>query len=194
MSFNVADFRASLTYDGARAALFDILLTPPPIVQVADVVPQLTFKARTTSLPGDTVSSINVDYFGRQIKVAGTRTFPDWSITVINDEDFVIRNTMERWMSLINYHVGNIRDPEFIRAADYQTNILVSQYAKTKEMIKQYNIVGAFPVDVAAIDLDWASGDVIEEFSITFAYQWWESLIGAGQVSLGPALDTTDTV
>lgn len=194
MSFNVADFRASLTYDGARAALFDILLTPPPIVQIADVVPQLTFKARATSLPGDTVSSINVDYFGRQIKVAGTRTFPDWSITVINDEDFVIRNTMERWMSLINYHVGNLRDQAFIRAADYQTNILVSQYAKTGEMIKQYNIVGAFPTDVAAIDLDWASGDVIEEFSITFAYQWWESLIGPGQQSLGPALDTTDTV
>ena len=193
MPFNVGIFRESLTYDGARAALFDVTLIPPPVVQVADVVPQITFKARATSLPGDAVSSINVDYFGRQIKVAGTRTFPDWSITVINDEDFVIRNTFERWMSLINSHVGNLRDVAFLQSVDYQTNVLVSQYAKTGELIKQYNIVGAFPVDVAAIDLDWASGDVIEEFGITFAYQWWESLIGAGQVSLGPATDTTDT-
>ena len=37
-------------------------------------------------------------------------------------------------------------------------------------------IYGAFPVDVAAIDLDWASGDQIEEYGVTFAYQWWESV------------------
>ena len=61
-------------------------------------------------------------------------------------------------------------------SAEYQTNAVVRQYAKTGEIIKTYNFVGIFPTDVAAIDLDWASGDQIEEFGITFAYQWWESL------------------
>ena len=121
-------------------------------------------------------SSINVNYFGREIKVAGTRTFPDWSITVINDEDFLIRNTFERWMSSINSHVNNLRSPTMAVSAEYQTNAVVRQYAKTGDIIKTYNFVGIFPTDVAAIDLDWASGDQIEEFGITFAYQWWESL------------------
>ena len=176
MPFNVQNFRASLVTDGARAALFDVSLVVPPVVALPGVTENIVFKARATSLPGDSVSSINVNYFGREIKVAGTRTFPDWSITVINDEDFLIRNTFERWMSSINSHVNNLRSPAMAVSAEYQTNAVVRQYAKTGEIIKTYNFVGIFPTDVAAIDLDWASGDQIEEFSITFAYQWWESL------------------
>ena len=176
MPFNVQNFRASLVTDGARAALFDVSLVVPPVVALPGVTENIVFKARATSLPGDSVSSINVNYFGREIKVAGTRTFPDWSITVINDEDFLIRNTFERWMSSINSHVNNLRSPTMAVSAEYQTNAVVRQYAKTGEIIKTYNFVGIFPTDVAAIDLDWASGDQIEEFGITFAYQWWESL------------------
>ena len=176
MPFNVQNFRASLVTDGARAALFDVSLVVPPVVALPGVTENIVFKARATSLPGDSVNSINVNYFGREIKVAGTRTFPDWSITVINDEDFLIRNTFERWMSSINSHVNNLRSPAMAVSAEYQTNAVVRQYAKTGEIIKTYNFVGIFPTDVAAIDLDWASGDQIEEFGITFAYQWWESL------------------
>ena len=175
-NFNVQDFRTSLAFDGARPSLFNITMSCPPSVAIGNVNEQITFKARAASLPGDSVSSIVVNYFGREIKVAGTRTFPDWSITVINDEDFLIRNTFERWMSSINSHVNNLRSPAMAVSAEYQTNAVVRQYAKTGEIIKTYNFVGIFPTDVAAIDLDWASGDQIEEFGITFAYQWWESL------------------
>lgn len=176
MPFNVQNFRASLATDGARAALFDVSLIVPPVVAVPGVSEQITFKARATSLPGDNISSVNVSYFGREIKVAGTRTFPDWAITVINDEDFAIRNAMERWMSGINSHVGNLRSPAMAVSALYQTNAQVRQYAKTGEVIKTYNFVGIFPVDIADIGLDWSMGDQIEEFNISFAYQWWESI------------------
>lgn len=176
MPFNVQNFRASLATDGARSALFDVSLIVPPVVAVPGVAEQITFKARATSLPGDNISSVNVSYFGREVKVAGTRTFPDWAITVINDEDFAIRNAMERWMSGINSHVGNLRSPAMAVSSLYQTNAQVRQYAKTGEVIKTYNFVGIFPVDVADIGLDWSMGDNIEEFGITFAYQWWESL------------------
>ncbi len=39
--------------------------------------------------------------------------------------------------------------------------------------IKKYKFVGMFPIDIAAIDLDWGSNDAIEEFSVTFQYQYW---------------------
>ena len=176
MAFNVQQFRASLVADGARASLFDISMNLPPVPGIAPLVAaSITFKARATSLPGDSISSITVPYFGREIKVAGTRTFPDWSFTVINDEDFLIRNNMERWMSALNAHVANIRNPATATMAQYQADAMVTQYAKTGEIIKQYKMIGCFPTDVAAIDLDWASGDQIEEFAVTFAYQWWES-------------------
>jgi hypothetical protein len=176
MAFNVQQFRASLVNDGARASLFDITMNMPPAPGITPLTSAaITFKARASSLPGDSISSISVPYFGREIKVAGTRTFPDWSFTVINDENFLIRNNLELWMSALNAHVLNVRNPVLATMRTYQADAMVTQYAKTGEIIKQYKLIGCFPTDVSAIDLDWASGDQIEEFTATFSYQWWES-------------------
>jgi hypothetical protein len=184
MPFNVQEFRASLVTDGARASLFDVMLTFPLVAATGGNAPgvfgsaaqQVTFRARSTSLPGDSISSIGLNYFGREIKIAGNRTFPDWSFTVINDEDFTIRNSFERWMSGINSHVSNLRMPALISGdGGYQQDAVVTQYSKIGEPIKQYRIVGAFPTDVSAIDLDWGA-DNVEEFAVTFAYQWWETI------------------
>jgi hypothetical protein len=184
MPFNIQDFRASLNDDGARASLFDVSLTFPIAVGTGGTAPgtfggaqqAVTFRAKASSLPGDSMSSISVNYFGREIKVAGTRTFPDWSITLINDEDFVLRNAFERWMSGINSHVSNLRLPSMLSGdGGYQQDAIVRQYAKTGEIVKMYKMVGCFPTDISAIDLDWAA-DNIEEFGVTFAYQWWETL------------------
>lgn len=183
MAFNVQDFRASMVADGARASLFDIRLTFPLPVGTGGSAPgtfgsaqqQVTFRARASSLPGDSVTSIGVNYFGREIKLAGNRSFPDWSITVLQDEDFDLRNAFERWMSGLNSHVGNLRLPAMLQGdGGYQQDAYVTQYGKTGDILKIYKMVGCFPTDVSAIDLDWGS-DSIEEFAVTFAYQWWES-------------------
>ena len=82
-----------------------------------------------------------------------------------------------------NSHVGNLRSPAALSAASYQADALITQFGKAGNVIKMYKMVGCFPTDVAAIDLDWALGDQIEEFGVTFAYQWWESLDGSTDVS-----------
>ena len=186
MAFRLDEFRASLVTDGARPSLFEVQMVFPLITTTGGTAPgafgtasqQVTFRAKATSLPGDSLSAIPINYFGREIKVAGTRTFPDWSFTVINDEDFNIRNNFERWMSGINSHVSNLRTPSMISGdGGYQTDAYVYQFSKVGgPPIKSYKIVGCFPTDVSAIDLDWGAGDQIEEFSVTFAYQWWETL------------------
>lgn len=183
MAFNIQDFRSSMKTDGARASLFDVSMTFPLPVATGSApgssgtaAQQITFRARSTSLPGDSISAIGVNYFGREIKVAGTRSFTDWSFTVINDEDFTIRNAFERWMSGINSHVSNLRLPTMLSGdAGYQQDAFVTQYGKTGDIIKVYKLVGCFPTDVSAIDLDWGA-EGIEEFAVTFAYQWWESI------------------
>lgn len=182
MAFNVSVFRSALANDGARPSLFEVILPFPTGifgtaggVGLTSITSELSFKARATSLPGDTLSSISIPYFGREIKVAGTRTFPTWGITVINDETFNIRNNLEIWMSAINQHVSNLRAPTFNPPLAYQADATVIQYGKSGQPIKTYKLVGCFPTEVAPIDLDWASGDQIEEFGVTFEYQWWES-------------------
>jgi hypothetical protein len=176
MAFNVAEFRANMIGDGARPNLFSVTLSFPTVAENGAAAAQkTTFMAKSAQLPGSTVGNVPVFYFGRELKFAGNRSFPDWTITVINDEDFLIRNSMESWLNAINSHSGNVRNRAARAASGYTVDALVTQYGKTGENLKTYKFVGMFPLDVAPIDLDWGSNDAIEEYSITFAYQWWEA-------------------
>ena len=176
MAFDINQFRATLINDGARPSLFEVVMTLPPILGAAPITPDVMFRVKATSLPGDGVSEITIPYFGREVKVAGTRTFPNWSFTIINDEDFVARRNLEVWLTAINSHVTNLRSPAALAAFSYQADGWVRQYGKAGNVIKEYRIVGAFPTDVAPIGLDWSLGDQIEEYDVTFAYQWWEAI------------------
>ena len=178
MAFNVNQFRSTLVNDGARPSLFEVVMSLPPILGAAPLTNDIIFRVRSTSLPGDGISQIVVPYFGREIKIAGTRTFPDWSFTIIQDEDFVARKNLELWLNYINGHVTNLRNPLASAASSYQADGYVRQYGKTGTLLRMYQMVGCFPTDVAPIDLDWATGDSIEEYQVTFAYQWWQDVTG----------------
>ena len=174
MAFNVAEFRSNMVGDGARPNLFSVTLVFPTIVANGSLAGQkMTFMAKAAQLPGSSVGTVPIYYFGREMKFAGNRTFPDWSLQIINDEDFVIRNSMENWMNSLNSHQGNLRNAAANNPTSYTTEATVNQYSKTGNIIKSYKFVGMFPVDITPIDLDWGSNDTIEEYSVTFAYQYW---------------------
>ena len=175
MAFNVTEFRANLLGDGARPNLFQVSLTFPAIANSPIAGQRLSFLAKTAQLPGSTVGTAPLYYFGRELKFAGNRTFPDWSITIINDEDFNIRNAFEKWMDSLNSHSLNVRNPAAFNQLLYTSDAKVTQFSKTGAPLKTYNFVGLFPTDVSPIELDWGTNDSIEEFSVTLAYQYWES-------------------
>ena len=176
MAFNVAEFRANMIGDGARPNLFSVSLTFPTIALNSTAAGQkVTFMAKTAQLPGSTVGTVPVYYFGRELKFAGNRTFTDWTLTIINDEDFTIRNSIESWMNAMNSHASNLRNTGAASASGYTVDATVTQYGKTGGELKKYKFVGLFPVDLAPIDLDWGSNDAIEEYQTTFAYQWWQA-------------------
>jgi hypothetical protein len=176
MAFNVTEFRSNMVGDGARPNLFSVSLIFPTIATNGSLSGQkLTFMAKAAQLPGSTINQVPVYYFGREVKFAGNRSFADWSLQIINDEDFTIRNSMESWMNAINSHAGNVRNSAAQNSVGYTTDAIVTQYGKTGQPLKSYKFVGMFPLDLAPIDLDWGSNDTIEEYSVTFAYQWWET-------------------
>jgi hypothetical protein len=176
MAFNVAEFRANMIGDGARPNLFKVSLTFPAVVSNGAIAGQkVTFMAKTAQLPGSTINSFPLYYFGRELKFAGNRTFTDWTLQIINDEDFLIRNSLESWMNSINSHTTNIRNAAAVNPSNYSVDAVVTQYGKAGQELKKYKFVGLFPVDVAPIDLDWGSNDSIEEYAATFAFQYWES-------------------
>lgn len=174
MAFNVAEFRSNMIGDGARPNLFQVSLTFPSIVSNANLAGRkIQFMAKSAQLPGSSIGTVPVYYFGRELKFAGNRTFPDWSLQIINDEDFIIRNSLENWMNSINSHQGNVRNTSALNSTGYSVEATVNQYGKTGNILKSYSFVGMFPIDVSPIDLDWGSNDSIEEYSVTFAYQYW---------------------
>lgn len=192
MAFDVTQFRAALIGDGARPNLFQVELDFPDYVNNGNLAGlKSTFMVNSAQLPESNLGTAPLFYFGREVKLAGNRTYTPWTVNVINDEDFIIRNAMESWFEGINSPEGNIRD---VRAATldggYGVDARVTQYSKTGVPIKTYKFVGLFPVNISPIDLNWQSNDTIEEFSVTFDYQYWVD----GGSDLGAALALGATV
>lgn len=167
MAFNINQFKSELVGGGARPTLFQCSITNP-INSSADI--KIPFMVRAAQLPESTVGQYVVPYFGRQVKYAGDRTFAPWTVTVINDEDFAIRNAMEEWMNFINSHDSNSRGlPQ-----QYKSNAQITQFSKDGSPLRTYVFEGMFPTSIDGISMDWSQTDSIEEFSITFEYDLWK--------------------
>ena len=119
-----------------------------------------------------TVDAVNVPYFGRVVKMAGNRTFQDYEITVMNDEDWSIRTMFESWNNSINTLESNVRDSD-LDTENYKANFNVRQFDKTGNIIRSYQMLGAWPSIVSPINLDWDMANQIEVFTVNFSYDYW---------------------
>ena len=170
MAFNINEIKSQLTFGGAKASLFQVAITNPNN-GIADL--KTPFMVQAAQIPEATLGIIEIPYFGRKVKVAGDRTFGEWTVTIINDEDFLIRNAMEQWMASINSHEGNVTQLGSASASEYKNQAQITQYSKTGEPLRTYNFNGLFPTSIAAISMDWNTTDDIERFDVTFQYDWW---------------------
>ena len=174
MAFDITAFRGNLQGDGARPNLFEVSLVFPAILGYANANQKVAFMCKSASIPGSTVGTVLLQYFGREVKLAGNRTFAPWTVTILNDEDWVVRTGFEKWLNALNSHVGNQRLSGAGNSLGYTVDASVKQYAKTGgDAVATYKFVGLFPTDLSQIDLDWGSNDTIEEFTVTFDYQYW---------------------
>ena len=169
---NINDFKAKLAGGGARANQFKVTMPFPGYAQVGGEIEDLAFLCQATSIPAMTVGVVNVPFRGRNIKIAGDRTIEEWSVTVYNDTNFRLRNAFERWQNGIN----NMTDNEGLtNPVDYQVDAFVDHLDRNGNTIKSYTLRGLYPINIAAIDLNFDEATAIEEFSVTFAYQYFES-------------------
>ena len=170
---NIDDFKANLIGGGARANQFRVTITPPTGIAIGLDVRRTSYLVKSSSLPALTLTEIAIPFRGRNIYIAGDRTAPEtWSTTFLNDTDFMIRDAMERWSNGINDLADNTG---VIAPSDYQTDITVEQLDRDNKVLKQYIFRYAWPTSVAAIDLTSDQADAIEEFDITWRYQYFEA-------------------
>ena len=172
MAFNIIEIKSALQYGGARPTLFQCIITLPSTI-TGDLT-QLRFLARATQLPASNLGMIQIPYFGRKVKIAGDRTYDPWSVTIMNDEDFKIRDVIESWNYKINSPQGNIRNGNLPTEESYKADAQINQLAKDGVVLRTYNFRGIFPETVSTIDLDWNANDQIEEFQVQFQYDYFD--------------------
>ena len=168
----IDDFKAQLIGGGARANQFRVTITPPSGIATGLDVRRASFLCRASNLPAFTLPAIAVPFRGRNIYVAGDRTFEEeWSTTFLNDTDFALRTSLELWSNGIN---DLAEGTGVVAAADYQTDLTVDQLDRDDTILKTYIFRSAWPTSVGSIELTADAADAIEEFEVTWRYQHFE--------------------
>jgi len=194
MTFAISEFKSNLKGGGARSSLFDVTITFPSNNKEAapdnitslgtrDTTTtssaQIKFLVSATSIPASTLATYDIFYHGKALKVAADRTFDAWDTTIINDENFLIRNDIERWIDTISKPDLNTRSKNTTDGikegtqAKYKSTGVVTQYGKDSTAIRKYKFNGLFPTALSSIDLNWEAG-VIETYTCSWVYDSWE--------------------
>ena len=168
---NVSSF-LQVVKQGVRPNMFQVDISFPD----ADVDQTLvSYMCKSAVLPASNIGVIEVPFRGRTVKIAGDRTFDNWSATFINDKEMKTRAYFEAWLKDINTHqanTANVIDPSV-----YGRSVVVRQLEKDARSngseLRSYKLWYAFPTSSSAIDLAYDSNDQIEEFSVEFQYSYW---------------------
>ena len=176
---SISQFKSSLIGGGARPNLFEVELTTLP-AGISWNAENFRFMAKAAALPAQNIAAIDVPFRGRIFKVAGDRTIDTWTVTIINDESFELRNAFEQWTEVIAKLDNNLgaTDP-----SAYMTNAKVFQLGRGSSksskdstgsqnaVLKEYEFVDIFPTTISEIALSYDTGDTIEEFDVEFQVQ-----------------------
>ena len=171
---------------GARSNLFEVQMTFPNFAEAnTETLNDIPFLVKAAEIPASTIGNIPVPFRGRVLPIAGDRTFAPWTVTIINDTNFRLRDVMERWSDGINdiQTAQGATNPE-----DYQTTATVLQLSRGPvkgldrkvnsgeeiPVLRMYDFIGIYPNDISAIPLDHGATDTIEEFQVTFNYLYYE--------------------
>ena len=190
---NINDFKAVMQGGGARANQFQVTMPFPGYSTTGGETRVMSFLTRASNLPGMTLGEIAVPFRGRQLYIAGDRTFEPWSVTVVNDGQFGIRKAFETWSRGINALTENVSQLGFgDDNPGYCVDLEVFQLGRDQqkpnktpqsmtaqgrdgmEVIRAYKFYDAWPSSLSAIDLSYESNDQIEEFTVEFQYNYYE--------------------
>jgi len=176
----ISQFKAAMVGGGARPNLFEVELTKLPDGITGWDADNFRFMCKAAALPAQNVASIDVPFRGRIFKVAGDRTIDTWTVTVINDEGFLLRTAFEAWSNLIanlDTNLGATSPAAYMRNAKvYQlgrgsTPASKNSTGSANTVLKEYEFIDIFPTNVSQIDVSYDSGDTIEEFTVEFQVQ-----------------------
>ena len=203
--FSVSKFRTALGV-GSRPNLFKVTVTPPRATGYD--VKSFEYLCRSGSLPSATMGTIELPMNGgRRLKIGGDRVFTEWTSTVLNDEKFILRSVLEKWQNDIvktNYEITSSLGNRSAAiggsgeaAASSGTTTVGGLYGTVEifqlkedgssDLGGGYKLVNCWPSDISQIDLSYDTTDAVEDFTVTWTYDYYENGFSAdGDVTITP--------
>ena len=201
----IQSFKSRVSGDFSRPNLFKCVIDFPSVVAGGQEASKLgEFTVRAANLPATQLGIVEVPYRGRVLKIAGDRTFEPWTITIMNDKNFVLRYAFEQWAQSIQEYTQNVTTAGS-DVGSYFKDMKVIQYDRfgalkdkkdlaadaeaNPKILAEYKFFDTFPTNVAAIDLDYGSNDTISEFTVELQVQYWKPLYMGEKNSGGTQTD-----
>jgi len=169
-SIKLSDFKAKVT-DVARPNRLWVQITSEKSV-AKNFTDDMSFLAKSVSLPNRTIGNIEVNWQGMKAKIAGDPTFDDMTLTFLNDYEWKIKKYFEAWIEEVATMVSNDRTAH----GTYKSEVKIEQLGRTGEVLATYKLLGAYSISMDAIELNQESGDTVEELSVSLAYDYFEVL------------------
>ena len=165
----LGSFTSALAYGGARPSLFEFQVTAAP-AGVDSSLSSVGLYCNVTEIPPLTLTPIERQYFGRTVKIPGDLVFADLSTTIINTENYNVRNEIEKWMEFINGTISN----ESKASADFGTGTAqLIHYQKDGSKTMTYQFEEIWPTAISEIALSYDTASDIEQFDVTWAYNYY---------------------
>ena len=162
----IDEFKAQLIGGGPRANRFNIF-----IPRAGD---KIQFLAKAGNIPAATIGIVEVQWRGSVLKLAGDRTFENWTVSILNDVEFSARTAIEAWQTEIQEMGGGNGST----TTDYLiSRAFVEQLNKDDSVLARYEFFNMFPLNIGAIELSHETVDALEQFDVEFAFSHWERVI-----------------
>lgn len=175
MTADIYSFLSNFKGGGARPNRYQVVLDFPKGVGSTETSRKIGFTCKATAIPSSNMGVIDLPFMGRQIKVPGDKTWDDWNVTVLIDNDFATRDVFEAWHNKILGFQSNVADKDFIDPANVYAKAQVHQLDRADTIVKTYFVEGIFPTSVGEISLGYDSNDQVMEQPVTFAINGWST-------------------
>lgn len=162
----IDQFKANLIGGGPRANRFKVF--------IPRTGNKIEFLCRAASMPGSSFGEIAIKHMGNTLKLPGDRVFENWTVSILNDVNFEVRNGLEAHMS----EIAGTSDSRGSTTLDYMVDrAFVEQLDKADNVLARYEFFNMYPQSVAPITLDYEQGEAIETYDAVFSFSHWERVV-----------------
>ena len=167
--FNIERFKSKIT-NIARPDLFEVVIYGSNQQKMDEEM--FRFTCNASSLPVDSTTDIPVNFYGRTIHYAGSRTYGTWTTTIFSDNDWKVYRQLYEWKQKMNSSAENVATTA--KMNEFKCDASIFLYDVTGENSKRLamKLIGCYPTELGNVDLNWQAASTPASYTVTWTYDY----------------------